>query len=348
MRTYVVRAGDSPASIAAQDHHAACPKCSVDLIRANPEKKTVRYPNGFVTFKDLRVGEVLRLPEKWFNGELDQMPNSYFAALPYADGVTPGVGQAPGPDVIGSAKAAVAAIVADPNYCTSVAQSGSPVNTAIHAFKTAWNADNPNFPCRSVPACTSYRPLTRSPGARQETVAARVRAGTPSGRAGPATVTAVVEKKGLSTGAVLGIGLVAAVTVGAITYAVTRNQAKAAPVIDKPIEGHVTDARPHPAGRKGALLSLNECAERAWKARMSPRLRAWALKQFAEAGVSHGDASQMGAGHPRRLQEGRPVRERPGDGRVHGDARSAPLSRRGRTLHDGRGLRRSRYFTDSP
>lgn len=63
-------------------------------------------------------------------------------------------------------------------------------------------------------------------------------------------------------------------------------------MIDKPIEGHVTDARPHPAGRKGALLSLNECAERAWKARMSPRLRAWALKQLAEAGVSQGTRKQ--------------------------------------------------------
>lgn len=63
-------------------------------------------------------------------------------------------------------------------------------------------------------------------------------------------------------------------------------------MIDNPIEGHVTDARPHPAGRKGALLSLNECAERAWKARMSPRLRAWALKQLAEAGVSQGTRKQ--------------------------------------------------------
>ncbi len=224
MRTYVVRAGDSPASIAAQDHHAACPKCSVDLIRANPEKKTVRYPNGFVTFKDLRVGEVLRLPEKWFNGELDQMPNSYFAALPYADGVTPGVGQAPGPDVIGSAKAAVAAIVADPNYCTSVEQSGSPVNTAIHAFKTAWNADNPNFP---VPIGTGMYELSTanalSLALGKKPSPPGCVAGTPSG---PMPVLqplpAVVEKKGLSTGAVLGIGLAAAVTVGAITYAVTR------------------------------------------------------------------------------------------------------------------------------
>lgn len=57
-------------------------------------------------------------------------------------------------------------------------------------------------------------------------------------------------------------------------------------MIDKPIEGVTTDARPHPAGSKGAKLSLKEVAERSFKARMSPRLRAWVLKQLAESGVS--------------------------------------------------------------
>lgn len=224
MREYVVQPGDSPASIAAKNEHAGCPKCSNLLIKSNPQKATVRYPNGFVTFKELHVGEVLNLPDAWFDGTLDRQPQSYFAALPYADGVTPGVGQAPGPDVIGSAKAAVAAIVADPNYCTSVGQSGSPVNTAIHAFKTAWNADNPNFP---VPIGTGmYELLTAnalSLALGKKPSPPGCVAGTPSG---PMPVLqplpAVVEKKGLSTGAVLGIGLAAAVTVGAITYAVTR------------------------------------------------------------------------------------------------------------------------------
>ena len=59
-------------------------------------------------------------------------------------------------------------------------------------------------------------------------------------------------------------------------------------MIDKPIEGVKTDARPHPAGLKGARLSLKEVAERAWKARMSPRLRAWATQVLAKAGVSTG------------------------------------------------------------
>jgi transglutaminase-like putative cysteine protease len=59
-------------------------------------------------------------------------------------------------------------------------------------------------------------------------------------------------------------------------------------VIEKPVEGVQTDVRPHPPGGKGARLSLKETADRAWKARMSPRLRAWTMKQLADAGVSTG------------------------------------------------------------
>jgi len=59
-------------------------------------------------------------------------------------------------------------------------------------------------------------------------------------------------------------------------------------MIDKPVEGVQTDARTHPAGAKGARMSLQEVADRAWKARMSPRLRAWATQQLAACGVSTG------------------------------------------------------------
>lgn len=59
-------------------------------------------------------------------------------------------------------------------------------------------------------------------------------------------------------------------------------------MIDKPVEGVTTDARSHPSGAKGARLSLKEVAERAWKARMSPRLRAWATQQLAKHKVSTG------------------------------------------------------------
>lgn len=89
MRTYTVRPGDSPASIASRDEHASCPKCAKDLILANGHKETVVHPNGFISFKELRVGEVLNLPEKWFDPGFDLLPPAYFASLPYADGVTP-------------------------------------------------------------------------------------------------------------------------------------------------------------------------------------------------------------------------------------------------------------------
>jgi transglutaminase-like putative cysteine protease len=59
-------------------------------------------------------------------------------------------------------------------------------------------------------------------------------------------------------------------------------------VIDKPVEGVQTDTRKHPAGFKGARLSLQEVAERAWKARMSPRLRAWVIQQLNKCGVQNG------------------------------------------------------------
>lgn len=59
-------------------------------------------------------------------------------------------------------------------------------------------------------------------------------------------------------------------------------------MIDKPVEGVHTEARPHPPGSKGAMKSLQEVAERAWKARMSPRLRAWTTQQLDKAKVSSG------------------------------------------------------------
>ncbi len=59
-------------------------------------------------------------------------------------------------------------------------------------------------------------------------------------------------------------------------------------MIDKPIEGVRTDKRMHPAGQKGALLSGKEVAERAWAGRMSPRVRAWATNELAQAKKSSG------------------------------------------------------------
>lgn len=65
-------------------------------------------------------------------------------------------------------------------------------------------------------------------------------------------------------------------------------------MVEKPVEGVRTDVRPHPAGAKGARLSLQEVADRTWKARMSPRLRAWVTQVLAAAGVSNGGRRQKG------------------------------------------------------
>lgn len=61
---------------------------------------------------------------------------------------------------------------------------------------------------------------------------------------------------------------------------------------EKAVENVQVDARPHPSGRAGARLSLKEVAERAWKARMSPRLRAWVTQVLDAAGVSTGGRRQ--------------------------------------------------------
>ena len=65
-------------------------------------------------------------------------------------------------------------------------------------------------------------------------------------------------------------------------------------LLDKPVEGVVVDVRSHPAGAKGAHLSLAEVADRAWKARMSPRLRAWVTQVLDKAGVSRSGRRQKG------------------------------------------------------
>lgn len=360
MRQYVVQPGDSPASIAARPDMAGCPKCSVDLIKSNPHKPAAVLPNGFVTFRSLVPGEVLNLPEKWFDGTLDMRPRAYFAALPFSDGVTPStlglaaagvladyatldqattlVGTLPGLDdasfsaavpdtaslidssivkevgdmsgvavthaqnvrnnttlarqrnndlaaalaagddqaatkarldiqnafstalsdarlalqvyydsspiaastapappssgfsttLIAAAHAAAGAINADPGYCTSVAHTGTPVNSAVHAFKTAWNASQP-------------RPVPINTGNYESDTAAAIAAviGSAPGACGahalptsskpppaPAPTTlgpiaTVPQKQPLSTASVAGIALLGAGAVGGAVYLAT-------------------------------------------------------------------------------------------------------------------------------
>lgn len=87
MRTYIVQDNDSPGTIAIR--FAECPKCSRDLCLANDHKSIVTHRNGYITFESLSVGEILTLPEKWFEPRFELLPPAYFASLPYADGVTP-------------------------------------------------------------------------------------------------------------------------------------------------------------------------------------------------------------------------------------------------------------------
>jgi len=85
MKTYQVVSGDSPAKIAAK--FAQCPKCAPDLLGANPGKPAVTLPNGFRTFTSLQIGEVINLPDAWFDGRHDALPPEYFKRLPSHTGV---------------------------------------------------------------------------------------------------------------------------------------------------------------------------------------------------------------------------------------------------------------------
>jgi hypothetical protein len=371
VREYIVQAGDTPASIASRDSMAGCPKCSRDLIAANLHKPTRTLPNGYTTFVELRPGEKLVIPEKWFTPEFDALPPTYFAALPHPDGVTPSklgalaagvlgdymtfdsalahaamltpmsiqdfsaavdqvgallnqsVSEVPasagGPaqdvrastawarqrnaqlaaalksgdetealaartgienvlltaidsarsalqavygtaltptgtspaTVLTTAKAAAAAIAADPNYCTSVAHSGTPVNAAIHNFKTAWNTANPSA---LVPVGTgNYEQATADALARALGIAAPaacvprvvVEFGTPVIEA-----PARAPSEGLSTGALIGVALLGASVVGGVIYLATRDPApKVRRVRPRPSPRPVLRPRPNPVLR---------------------------------------------------------------------------------------------------
>lgn len=86
-------------------------------------------------------------------------PNTWAKALGMASSAPVAVpaSSATGPGLAMAAGAAYTALSSDPNYCTSVARAGTPVNTAVHNFKAAWNAANPSSP---VPIGTGkYEPV---------------------------------------------------------------------------------------------------------------------------------------------------------------------------------------------
>jgi len=59
--------------------------------------------------------------------------------------------------VYGPATVAITALRADPNYCRTVTQSGTPTSQAVQAFKVAWNALPGASP---LPVGPSYEPAT--------------------------------------------------------------------------------------------------------------------------------------------------------------------------------------------
>jgi hypothetical protein len=364
VREYIVRFGDTPASIASRPDMAGCPKCARDLVTANPHKEAVTYPNGYTTFRNLRVGEKLNLPDKWFSKEFDERPKKYFAALPAVDGKTlsslglaeaagilgdygafdtavstitslaslspqsfsnavdaactlvdqsvreadgsanPGIaayaqavhlstnaarqanqalvaaltsgdqsaisksradvqqnlttaldaaklalqavyGTSKAPVVTPAppatpaipqdtlkavAKSVAAAVASDPNYCASVSRAGSSINTAIHAFKSAWNAANPGSPVpintgtyEQATADALARVLGSSPpacGARGSTSPSIPGGGGSDGLMPPQ------PSEGMSLGAILGLSLLGAGAVGGAIYLATKEPPK--------------------------------------------------------------------------------------------------------------------------
>lgn len=357
MRQYVVQPGDTPASIAARAEMAGCPKCAVDLIKANPHKPARTFPNGFVTFQSLAAGETLNIPDKWHDGSLDTRPRAYFAALPFSDGVTPStlglaaagvladyatldqatalVGELPGLDdasfsaavpdtanlidssitkevgdmsgaavvhaqnvrnsttlarqrnadlaaalaaaddqattkarldiqnafstaisdarialqsyydsapiaantapapaafpatLVAAAHAAADAIGADASYCSSVAHTGTPVNSAVHAFKTAWNASQPrpvpintgNYEAdtaNAIAAVIGSAPIACGAHATPTSVKPPVHAPTTLG-----PIATIPKRQPLSTASVAGIALLGAGAVGGAVYLAT-------------------------------------------------------------------------------------------------------------------------------
>jgi hypothetical protein len=306
------------------------------VLIANPHKQPIIHPNGFATFKDLREGEVLNLPDKWFDGTLDERPKLYFAALPYPDGVTSstlgdafaagvlgdyatldaasakigalaamgaqdfsanvgaacdlldasvkeapasghaqdvhaatywarqrnqdlqaaiaagdgsdfqvrqsilqvlssglasaktalkdlyggGAGGAQTTDITAVAQAVATAIASDPSYCMSVGHPGTPVNSAIHAFKTAWNAANPSTP---VPINTSnYEQATADALSHVLGTAPAACSAHTTVPTLPGSVVVPTDRTGMSLGQILGIGLISAGAVGGAIYLATQ------------------------------------------------------------------------------------------------------------------------------
>jgi hypothetical protein len=126
--------------------------------------------------------------------------------------------------VTAAAQAAANAIGANAGYCASVAQAGSAVNSAVHAFKTAWNAANPSSP---VPVGTSTYEQATADAINKVIGHAPVACG--GAKAAPAPTPAsvptplVVPQKAPGIGvAGLGLGMLGIGVVGGVIYLAAR------------------------------------------------------------------------------------------------------------------------------
>jgi hypothetical protein len=144
VRTYVVKEGDSPASIAARDDMAGCPRCGIELARVNGHKIAITKPNGFVTFKELRVGETINLPDEWFHPARENLPPTYYRILPHPNGVTPGslggtLGDLPDLDAAVATVAQLAALD-DAAFVRAVGDAGTKVDATVRGSTDAAKA----------------------------------------------------------------------------------------------------------------------------------------------------------------------------------------------------------------
>jgi hypothetical protein len=109
----------------------------------NAHKPTVVYPNGYTTFRDLRVGEVINLPDKWFSPAFDQLSPAYFKVLPYADGRTRGsigaLGDYPDLDVA-TGKVAALAAMDNAAFNAAVGDAGAAIDAAVQEVYGSANA----------------------------------------------------------------------------------------------------------------------------------------------------------------------------------------------------------------
>lgn len=114
---------------------AGCPRCAIELPRVNEGLPTFRHPNGLITFRELRVGQILNLPDEWFHPAREVLPPTYYKILPHADGRTCGtlgdaLGDFPELDAAVTSVAALAAM-GDAAFTRAEGDAGSKIDAAV-------------------------------------------------------------------------------------------------------------------------------------------------------------------------------------------------------------------------